>query len=69
MIVPQVPQCRIYVRVKVEDEKSVSNIINLVDIIEVGNYNIMVMSLPPTAHPNSLKTFIMPQSVSIKDKL
>ena len=29
----------------------------------------MVMSHPPTAHPNSLKTFIMPQSVSIKDKL
>ena len=29
----------------------------------------MVMSHPPTAHPNSLKTFIMPQSVSIKEKL
>ena len=29
----------------------------------------MVMSHPPTAHLNSLKTFIMPQSVSIKDKL
>ena len=29
----------------------------------------MVMSQPPTAHPNSLKTFIMPQSVGIKNKL
>ena len=29
----------------------------------------MVMSHPPTAHPDGLKTFIVPQSFSIKDKL
>ena len=42
---------------------------NIVNIIEVGNYNIMVMSHPPTADPNCLKTFIVPKSFSIKDRL
>ena len=50
-------------------KKSVSNIIILVNLIEVDKFNIMVMSHPPTAHPNSLKTFIVHQNVSIKDKL